>query len=134
MKKRYPDSPPDTVYTGLNEKPVEWIGSSKDDLVGLPGSVQQDTGYQLHRVQQGKLPRNFSPMPRIGSGVSEIRVNEDSDTYRTFFVAKFPEAVYVLHSFKKKSTKGAATPKRDLDLGKQRYKEMLKQRSEEGFD
>ncbi len=109
-------------------KPVYWCGSSYEDLLALPRPVQHDAGYQLHRVQEGKDPRDFAPVPSVGRGVYEIRVAEDRDTYRVFYVAKFEEAVYVLHAFKKKSTKGIATPKRHLTLAAKRYRDVVRDR------
>lgn len=66
--------------------------------------------------------------PEIGSGAREIRV-EDGDAYRVIYVAKFEEAIYVLHAFQKKSKKGIATPKKDLDLAKARYTQLVQRRA-----
>jgi len=68
-------------------------------------------------------------MPEIGPGVIEIRVDEDRETYRVFYVARFEEAVYILHAFKKKSKKGKATPKHDLEVARQRYKNLINYRA-----
>jgi phage-related protein len=68
-------------------------------------------------------------MPSIGAGVQEIRVRDERGAYRVFYVAKFEEAVYVLHVFQKRSQK---TAQPDLDLGKSRYADLLKWRREEG--
>ena len=70
-------------------------------------------GYQLGRVQAGKEPADWKPMPSVGLGVNEIRVREDSGAFRVIYVAKFEEAVYVLHAFQKKAQK---TPKHDMTL------------------
>ena len=69
-------------------------------------------------------------MPTVGSGVQELRVRDENGAYRVFYVAKFEEAVYVLHVFEKRSQKTART---DLDLGKSRYADLLKWRREEGL-
>ena len=69
-------------------------------------------------------------MPAVGSGVHEIRVRDESGAYRVFYVAKFGEAVYVLHVFEKRSQKTATA---DLELGKSRYADLLKWRREEGL-
>ena len=68
-------------------------------------------------------------MPTVGPGVQEIRVRDESGTYRVFYVAKFEEAVYVLHVFEKRSQK---TARADLELGKSRYADLLRWRREEG--
>jgi phage-related protein len=63
-------------------------------------------------------------MPDVGSGVMEIRLHDDNE-YRVFYVARFEEAVYVLHCFVKKTQ---ATRKADIDLGRQRYSALLETR------
>ena len=75
------------------------------------------------KVQRGELPADFKPMPSIGKGVEELRVWDDSGTYRVVYTARLPEAVYVLHAFQKKTQ---ATSKRDVELAKQRYTELTK--------
>ncbi|MDD2467974.1 MAG: type II toxin-antitoxin system RelE/ParE family toxin, partial [Desulfobulbus sp.] len=83
----------------------------------------QDAGYQLDKVQRGEQPDDFKPMPSIGKGVEEIRIWDDSGTYRVIYTAKLADAVYVLHAFQKKTQ---ATSKRDIDLAQIRYSELLK--------
>lgn len=112
----------------MADKPIHWMGSSFDDLRDFPDGAMQDAGYQLDRVQQGRDPQNFTAMSHVGSGVYEIRIRENTDAYRVMYVAKFEEAVYVLHCFKKKSSSGKATPKKDLEVTRQRYKEVLQDR------
>ena len=103
------------------------MGRSKEDLLDLPDDVVDDFGYLLGEIQLGRdIP--CAAMSSIGSGAMEIWV-DTGDTFRIFYVAKFPEALYVLHCFQKKSKKGIATPKRDLEMGESRYKEMQKFRS-----
>ena len=87
--------------------------------------VQDEAGYDLFRVQTGKDPRDWKPMPTIGAGVREIRVRDEAGIFRVLFVAKFIEAVYVLHCFEKKTQK---TDQRDLDLAARRFKELEQER------
>jgi phage-related protein len=110
-------------------KPVHFVGTSREDLRELPDSAQETAGFQLFKVQQGKEPDDWKPMPSIGAGVREIRVRDERGAYRVFYMAKFEEAVYVLHVFQKRSQK---TAQPDLDLGKSRYADLLKWRREEG--
>jgi phage-related protein len=86
-------------------------------------------GFQLFKIQQGKEPDDWKPMPSVGVGVQEIRVRDERGAYRVFYVAKFEEAVYVRHVFQKRLQK---TAQPDLDLGKSRYADLLKWRREEG--
>jgi phage-related protein len=110
-------------------KPVHFVGTSREDLRKLPDSAQETAGFQPFKVQQGKEPDDWKPMPSVGAGVQEIRVRDERGAYRVFYVAKFEEAVYVLHVFQKRSQK---TAQPDLDLGKSRYADLLKWRREEG--
>jgi phage-related protein len=82
----------------------------------------------LELVQAGEIPTDFRPMPDVGPGVMEIRVHGAAE-YRVFYVARFEEAVYVLHCFTKETQ---ATRRTDLDLGRQRYKAVLEQRKSSG--
>ena len=110
------------------EKEIRWIGSSYDDLLALPEDVRRDAGFQLSRVQAGQEPDNWKPFDAIGAGVREIRLRESTGVYRVMYVAKFKEAVYVLHCFQKKTQK---TAKRDLDLAKSRYAELMRELRDE---
>jgi len=111
-------------------KPVHFVGTSREDLRQLPDSVQETVGFQLFKVQQGKEPDDWKPMSTVGPGVQEIRVRDERGAFRAFYVAKFEEAVYVLHVFQKRSQK---TARADLELGKSRYADVLKWRREEGL-
>ena len=109
-------------------KGVHFVGSSRTDLQGLPEDARETAGHQHFKVQQGKEPDDWKPMPTVGPGVNEIRVWEESRTYRVLYVAKFAEAVYVLHVFEKRSQK---TPKGDIQLAKGRYADLFKWRKEQ---
>jgi phage-related protein len=109
----------------MDSKFIEFIGSSLDDLRAFPSSARQQAGYQLGEVQHGRMPDDFKPMPTVGQGCYEIRVREESGAYRVIYVAKFSEAVYVLHCFQKKTQK---TGRPDLELAEKRYRDLLEQR------
>lgn len=106
-------------------KPCYFLGDSLERLREFPKDVQQDAGYQLELVQDGEQPEDFKPMPSIGRGVEEIRVRDDSGAYRVIYTARMADAVYVLHTFQKKTQ---ATSKRDLDLAKQRFQQLERKR------
>ena len=105
-----------------------WLGTSRDDLRGFPTDARQVAGFQLWRVQRGLEPTDWKPMPAVGLGVREVRVRTGLE-HRVLYLAKFDEAVYVLHAFQKRSQQ---TPKRDLELARQRLRELLKQRQQGG--
>ena len=108
------------------EKPLIWLGSARDDLRGFPPDARQVAGFQLWRVQHGLEPNDWKPMPSVGLGVREVRVHTRLE-HRILYLARFEEAVYVLHAFEKRSQQ---TPKRDLELARQRLRELLKRRAQ----
>ncbi len=110
----------------MTRKPVTWLGDSLDAVRGFPQLARQRTGRQLARVQDGLDPESWKPMPSVGLGVNEIRVREGG-AFRVIYVAKFPEAIYVLHAFQKKARK---TPKADIDLAGTRYRAMVNERKQ----
>ncbi len=101
-----------------------WVGTAKDDLKVLPQAVQRAMGFALYRVQQGRKPATARPLRGFGgAGVLEIMDDFDGDTYRTVYTVRLTTAVYVLHVFQKKSTRGIATPRRELDLVRARLRQ-----------
>lgn len=107
---------------GETVRPLQWVGSSKDDLKEFPDDVQDHIGFALHQAQVGLKHRDAKPLTSLGSGVLEVVSDFDTNTYRAVYAVRFREAVYVLHAFQKKSRKGIATPKAEIDLVKRRLK------------
>jgi len=105
-------------------KPIAWLGDSRDQVRDFPDEARGRAGFELWEVQQGNEPSDWKPMPSIGIGVNEIRIREGG-AFRLIYVAKFAEAVYVLHAFQKKARK---TAKADIELARTRYRAMLKDR------
>lgn len=103
-------------------KPIVWKGTALTDVKSFPKDARRDAGYELTAVQQGKEPSDWKPMPSIGQGVKEIRIKQDNQ-YRIIYIAKFSEAVYVLHAFVKKKQK---TAKQDINIAKARLQEIIK--------
>lgn len=103
-------------------KPVRFLGDSLKALREFPKDARQNAGYQLEQVQDGKPPDDFKPMPSIGRGVEEIRVWDESGTYRVIYTARLEDAVYVLHAFQKKSQ--AKSP-RDIEVARERFKALM---------
>src|SRR6185503_7379344 len=105
-------------------KTITWLGDTHSKIKSCPDIVRQQIGYNLDKVQKGMDPCDWKPMNSVGKGAKEIRIHEENE-YRVFYVAKFEESVYVLHSFVKKTEQ---TTQKDIELGKKRYAEMLKMR------
>jgi phage-related protein len=104
-------------------KPVRFLGDSLKCLREFPNDARQDAGRQLDRVQRGKQPDDFKPMPSIGKGIEEIRVWDDAGTFRVIYTAHLANAVYVLHAFQKKTQ---ATSKRDIETAKARFAQLIR--------
>ena len=109
-------------------KKLAFLDTSLDDLRAFPESSRQEIGYQLDRIQQGLNPYDWKSFSTIGPGVREIRPRDADGIYRVMYVAKFEEAVYVLHCFQKKTQ---TTSQSDIDLAKRRYKELVQERKNE---
>ena len=104
-------------------RPLEWVASAKKDLLSMPSDVVDTFGYALHLAQNGGKHLQAKPLRGFGSaGVLEVVEDDDGSTYRAVYTVRFSNAVYVLHCFHKKSHKGIATPKQDLDLVRDRLK------------
>jgi phage-related protein len=112
-------------------KQLEWVASSKKDLLAMPEEVVDVFGYALHLAQHGGKHFQSKPLKGFGSaGVLEVVEDDDGNTYRAVYTVKFGNAVYVLHCFQKKSHKGIETAKQDMDLIRSRI--VLAQQHAEG--
>jgi phage-related protein len=118
----HPDYPRSEI---IGMKPVVWLGDSLAEVRSFVPEARQRAGHELRRVQAGRLPIDWKPMPGIGLGVNELRVRAGR-AYRVIYVAKFAEAVYVLHAFEKKSRK---TSRLDVELARQRYRNLVRERN-----
>lgn len=109
----------------MPDKPVSWLGSSLEDLRAFPEDARRAAGYQLGRVQQGLLPTDWKPMSTVEPGVIEIRIHTRVE-HRVFYIAKFEEAVYVLHAFEKRTRK---TPDAEIALAQKRLADLMHRRA-----
>ena len=107
------------------EKPLTWLGSARSDVRAFPAAVRKIAGFQLWRVQNGLEPNDFKSMPGVGAGVAEIRIRTGQE-HRILYVARFSESVYGPHAFEKRTRK---TAKHDLDVGRTRLQQLLKERA-----
>jgi phage-related protein len=105
-------------------KPVVFRGTSLDDLRTFPPTARREAGHQLDQVQRGLDADDWKAMTTVGQGVKEIRIRDASGAFRVIYVAKFAEAIYVLHCFQKKT---AQTSKSDIALATKRYRELLQE-------
>lgn len=108
------------------EKQIQWMGDSYAALCLFPEQARRDAGFQLSSVQHGLTPGNWKPMSPIGPGVQEIRI-EKGGAFRVIYIAKYEEAVYVLHAFQKKTQR---TSRKDIETAKRRFGEVQRLRGE----
>jgi phage-related protein len=100
-------------------KPIKFVGRSLDEIKNFPDDVKRNAGFNIDLIQHGKEPVDWKPLKGVGRGVREIRLWDDSGTYRVVYVANLEDKVYVLCAFKKTSEK---TEKSHIDLIKDRFK------------
>src|SRR5277367_5014868 len=105
-------------------KQVEFRGNALEDLRHFPISARREAGHQIDQVQQGRDPDDWKPMNTVGQGVREIRIRQEEAAFRVIYVARFADAIYVLHCLQKQTQK---TRKADLDLAAKRYRDFLKE-------
>jgi phage-related protein len=105
----------------MADKALAWLGSSRSDIRAFPRDARRLAGVQLRRLEQGLEPFDWKPMPAVGPGVRELRIHTALE-HRVLYIAKFAEAVYVLHAFEKRSRK---TSKRDVDLARRRFRDLV---------
>lgn len=107
----------------LQLKPIEFLGSSRRVIAAFPDEARRTAGFQLDRVQHGSEPVDRKPLPSVGPGALELRVRDRAGAFRVVYVAKFSDAIYVLHAFQKK---GRKTGRLDLELARLRYAELMR--------
>jgi phage-related protein len=104
-------------------RPLVWLRNTRSNVQAFPAGARKIIGDELQLIQFGGMPKDAKPFKGVGSGVIEIALRHDAEAYRTVLAVQLGRKIYVLHAFQKKSKKGIATPKHEVDLIKQRYKE-----------
>ena len=104
-------------------RPLVWLRNTRSNVQAFPAGAKKIIGDELQLIQFGGMPKDAKPFKGVGSGVFEIALRYDAEAYRTVLAVQLGKKIYVLHAFQKKSKKGIATPKHEVDLIKQRYKE-----------
>ena len=110
-----------------DEKQIRWVGSSYGDLLAFPKDARKEAGFQLGKVQAGLEPADWKPFDDVGAGAREIRIRDASGIYRVMYVARFEEAMYVLHCFQKQTQ---VTSKQDKAIAAARYRAVVNVRKE----
>jgi phage-related protein len=106
-------------------KSIRFLGNSLESLREFPDDARQDAGYQLDQIQRGMQPTDFKPMPSVGKGVEEPRVRDESGAFRVIYIARLPQAVFVLHAFRKKTR---TTARKDIEIARERHADLMRDR------
>ena len=108
----------------MDEKEIDWRGSSYKDLLEMPEAVRKTFGYAFSLAQNGMRHPDTKPLTGFKPATVEILEDDDGDTYRGVYTVHFEDVVYVLHCFKKKSTRGRNLPKPDKETIEARLAEV----------
>lgn len=106
------------------QKNLIWLANAKQRVSTFPRAVRETIGHQLWLVQNGIHPTDSKVMSTVGTGVLELRVHHFNE-YRVIYIAKFMEAVYVIHAFVKKTQ---STSNRDVRIAATRYRQLISNR------
>ena len=105
-------------------KKLTWLADSRSNVKSFPIGVQDDVGYALYAAQLGNMSTKAKTLHGLGGGVMEIAINDDSGTYRLVYTVSIGDAIYVIHAFQKKSKTGIATPQSDIEVVRQRLRQL----------
>jgi len=111
-------------HSAARIKKFAWLADSRARVKSFPAGVQDDIGYALYAAQLGEMSPKAKPLHGLGSGVMEIVANDESGTWRAVYTVSIGDLIYVVHAFQKKSKIGIATPKAEMDLVRQRLKQL----------
>jgi phage-related protein len=113
---------------GLPYATVVWEGDSREVLQAFPEEVRLNLGFHLWQLQQGESPGDYRPLPSIGTGVFELRDQDERAWYRVVYLSRINDVIHVLHCFEKKSRQ---MPKKEFEKAKQRLKAVKARWTEE---
>ncbi|MEO5951251.1 MAG: type II toxin-antitoxin system RelE/ParE family toxin [Chloroflexia bacterium] len=105
-------------------KKLVWLADSRSKVKSFPAGVQDDIGYALYASQLGETSVKAKPLHGLGSGVMEVAANDASGTYRAVYAVSIGDSIYVIHAFQKKSKAWIATPAPDIEVVRQRLKQL----------
>ena len=107
-----------------NTRPVSWIKAAEKDFLKFPAATQREGRIALTIAADGAKADIAKPLKGFGAGVLEIVLKHRGDAYRVVYAVKIDTDVWVIHAFQKKSKKGIATPKAEIDVVKSRLKQL----------
>jgi phage-related protein len=110
-------------------RPISWVSAALKEFGRFPEGAQAICLAALTIAAEGGKADIAKPMKGFGSGVLEIALPYRGNAFRVVYAVQLGEALWVVHSFQKKSTQGIKTPQREIDVIRdrvKRLKEMLR--------
>ena len=107
-----------------NTRPISWFKAAEKDFLKFPNAVQREGLTALTIAAEGTKADNAKPLKGLGAGVLEVVLKHRSDTFRVVYAVKIGNDIWVIHAFQKKSKRGIATPKSEIDLVRSRLKQL----------
>lgn len=108
----------------LTTRPVSWIKAALKEFEKFPEGAKSICLAALTIAAEGGKADIAKPMLGVGSGVFEIALPFQGDAFRVIYTVQFGSEIWVMHAFQKKSTHGIKTPKREMDVVKDRLKRL----------
>ena len=105
-------------------RPISWIRVALKEFETFPEGARSICLAALTIAAEGGKADIAKPMHGLGSGVFEIALPFRGDAFRVVYALQLAEEIWVVHTFQKKSTQGIKTPKREIDLIKDRLKKL----------
>lgn len=110
-----------------NTRKINWLKAALKDFRDFPAAAQNRAAAALTFVAEGVTPDIAKPLTGLGSGAWELAIRSRGDAFRVVYVLQLGDDIWIVHVFQKKSKKGIATPKREIDLVRERIKRLKEQ-------
>ncbi|MCY4611572.1 MAG: type II toxin-antitoxin system RelE/ParE family toxin [Gammaproteobacteria bacterium] len=112
---------------GRDTRPIVWVRAARKVYERFPATVQDRVNTALTIAAEGSKTDIAKPLKGLGSGIMEIAIRYRTDAYRVVYVTKIVERLWVIHAFQKKSKIGSRTPKVEIDLIRERLKQLKRE-------
>lgn len=112
------------MTSARDTRPISWIKGAQRDFADFPEDARLKFARALTVVAEGRTPDIAKPMTGLGSGVMELALKHRGDAFRVVYALQIGEAIWVIHAFQKKATRGIATPRHEIDLVRERLKRL----------
>ena len=105
-------------------RPIAWIKAARKTFVSFPKGAQDEILRALTVAAEGQKADIATPLKGVGAGVFEVALHYRTDAYRTVYALRIWERLWVVHAFQKKAKQGIKTPTKEIDLIRERLKQL----------